>query len=71
MNQNTPNPRVALKSSYPCSLPIELGSIGYPSNANLQFSGGTGHPGLAAGNDGDERSHPPLKTLCLILEEST
>ena len=30
MNQNTPNPRLALKWPHPCSLPIEWGSGGCP-----------------------------------------
>ena len=36
MNQNTPNPGVALRWPHPCSLPIEWGSRGCPSNANLR-----------------------------------
>ena len=36
MNQNTPNPGVALKWPHPCSLPIEWGSRGCPPNANLR-----------------------------------
>ena len=36
MNQNTPNPGVALRWSHPCSLPIEWGSRGCPPNANLR-----------------------------------
>ena len=49
MNQNTPNPRLALRLPQPCSLPIEWGSRGCPPNVNLrpwsfQSMGGTGHP---------------------------
>ena len=36
MNQNTPNPGVALRWPHPCSLPIEWGSRGCPPNANLR-----------------------------------
>ena len=36
MNQNTPNPGVALRWPHPCSLPIEWGSRGWPPNANLR-----------------------------------
>ena len=49
MNQNTPNPGVALRWPHPCSLPIEWGSRGCPPNVNLRpwsfrSMGGTGHP---------------------------
>ena len=36
MNQNTPNPGVALRWPHPCSLPIEWGSRGCPPNVNLR-----------------------------------
>ena len=36
MNQNTPNPGIALKWPHPCSLPFEWGSRGCPPNANLR-----------------------------------
>ena len=48
MNQNTPNPRLALRWPHPCSLPIEWGKRGCP-RLQLSTTGGTGHPGLAAG----------------------
>ena len=49
MNQNTPNPGLALRWPHPCSLPIEWGSRGCPPNVNLRpwskdQMGGTGHP---------------------------
>ena len=36
MNQNTPNPGLALRWPHPCSLPIEWGSRGRPPNVNLR-----------------------------------
>ena len=36
MNQNTPNPGLALRWPHPCSLPIEWGSRGCPPNVNLR-----------------------------------
>ena len=36
INQNTPNPGVALRWPHPCSLPIEWGSRVCPPNANLR-----------------------------------
>ena len=36
MNQNTPNPGLALRWPHPCSLPIEWGSWGRPPNVNLR-----------------------------------
>ena len=36
MNQNTPNPGLALRWPHPCSLPIEWGSRGGPPNVNLR-----------------------------------
>ena len=36
MNQNTPNPGLALRWPHPCSLPIEWGKRGCPPNVNLR-----------------------------------
>ena len=36
MNQNTPDPGLAFRWPHPCSLPIEWGSRGCPSNVNLR-----------------------------------
>ena len=36
MNQNTPNPGLALRWPHPCSLPIEWGRWGCPPNVNLR-----------------------------------
>ena len=36
MNQNTPNPGLALRWPHPCSLPIEWGRRGCPPNVNLR-----------------------------------
>ena len=36
MNQNTPNPGLALRWPHPCSLPIEWGGGGCPPNVNLR-----------------------------------
>ena len=48
MNQNTPNPGVALRWPHPFSLPIEWGIRGFP-RLQPSTTGDTGHPGLAAG----------------------
>ena len=57
MNQNTPNPGLALRWYHPCSLPIEWGSRGCP-RTTLNH-GGTGHQVWLPVRDGDERScHP-------------
>ena len=70
MNQNTPNPRLALRWPYPCSLPIEWGSRGCPMNVNLRprvvLDTQVWHPA----RDGVGRSHPLAVALWLTPEES-
>ena len=70
MNQNTPNPGIALRRPHPCSLPIEWSSRGCPPNVNLRPRVVLNAQVWLPARDGDKRSHSLLKALCLILEES-
>ena len=65
-----PNPRLALRWPHPCSLPIEWGSWGCPSNVNLRLLVVLDTQVWLPARNGDGRSHLLLKALCLILEES-
>ena len=64
MNQNTPNPGVALKWSHPCSLPIEWDSRGCPE-CQPSTMGGTGHPSLAAGKGRRWEVLPPSRGVMI------
>ena len=70
MNQNTPNPGVALRWPHPCYLPIEWGSKGCPLNVNLR-------PGVVLdiqvwlpARDGDGKCRLLAEALWLTPEES-
>ena len=69
MNQNYPNPWLALRWSHPCSLPIEWGSRGCPSNINLRPQVVMDTQVLMPARDGDGRSHPQAVALWLTPEE--
>ena len=56
MNQNTPNPGLALRWPIFLALSIEWGKESVPQCQSLTTSG-TGHPGLAPARDGDGRSY--------------
>ena len=59
MNQNTPNPGVALRWSHPCSLPIEWGSRGCLPNVNHRLQVALDTQAWLPTRDGDGRScHP-------------
>ena len=59
INQNTPNPGLALRWPHPCSLLIELGSRGCPSNVNLRPRVVLDTQVWLPARDGDEKGcHP-------------
>ena len=59
MNQNFPNPGLALMWSHSCSLPIEWGSRGCPLNVNLRPRVVLDTQVWLQARDGDKRScHP-------------
>ena len=68
MNQNTPNPRLALRWPHPCSLPIEWGRWGCPLNNPKPRWYWT--PGVAAGKGQRWEKLPLEVTLWLTPEES-
>ena len=69
MNQNTPNPRLALRWPHPCNSTHWMGREGVPE-CQPSTTGVLDAQVWLLTRDRDERSHPLLKALCLILEES-
>ena len=65
MNQNTPNPRLALRLPHPCSLPIEWGKRGCPPNVNLRTRVVLDTQVWLPARDGDERNHSSAE--CFML----
>ena len=70
MNQNTPNPGVALRWPHPCSLPIEWGSRGCPPNVNLRPRVVLDTQVCLSTRDGDGKCYLLAKALWLTPEES-
>ena len=69
MNQNSPNPRLALRCPHPCSLPIEWGNRDCPPNVNLRPRVVLDTQVWLPARDGDERSCPLAVALWLTPEE--
>ena len=70
MNQNIPNPGLALKWPHPCSLPIEWDSRCSPPNVNLRPRVVLDTQVWLPARDGDGRSHSRVETFRLIPEGS-
>ena len=70
MNQNTPNPGLALRWPHPCSLPIEWSRWGCPPNVNLRPRVVLDAQVWLPARDGDGICCPLQMALWLTPEES-